>query len=589
VSGSWRYYFIIFVLILGALGLFWRLFDLSILQRSFLLQQSNARILRVVDIPAYRGMITDRYYQPLAVSAQVDSIWINPHVFSPTSSQIHKLALLLQLTPEKIRAKMNKDQPKEFIYLKRGIAPNVSEAIKSLAIQGLFCQHNYHRFYPESDITAHVIGFTNIDDLGQEGLELAYDAWLRGIPGKKKVLKDRLGNIITELDILREPKQGHNLTLSLDSRIQYLAYEELKENIQTLYSTQLDFRLGVEKRAPGVYTLVQEDASNENNNAENSSAKSRFASGSIVVLDVKTGEVLAMVNQPCFNPNHIGKGARGCYRNRAMTDMFEPGSTMKTFSIANALESNRYNVHSKIDTSPGWFTIGANKVQDENNKGIMDLVQILQHSSDVGVAKIILSLSPQRFYGLLHRVGFGESTESTFPGEASGSFTLHNRSPFELATLAFGYGISVTPIQLAKAYAIIAASGLSTPVSLLKIDKLPPGKQVLDPKIARQMLRMLEAVVQGGTGSLAKVPGYRVAGKTGTAYIAGKNGYDKQHYVSSFVGVAPASNPRLVIAVVVVNLSGKQHQGGAVAAPIFSKVMAGALRLLNIPPDDLTN
>ncbi|MBA2653968.1 MAG: penicillin-binding protein 2 [Gammaproteobacteria bacterium] len=549
-SSLWRYFFVVFVLIAATVCLFWRLIDLNILQRGFLLQQSNARILRTVSIPTYRGMITDRYLQPLAISAQVDSIWVNPQLFEPTSLQIEQLAQLLKLPPQKIFVKTQKKSGKEFVYLKRGVAPAASEKIVSLKIAGVFCQHNYHRFYPQSEVAAHVIGFTNVDDQGQEGLELTYDTWLRGIPGKKKVIKDRPGNIITELGVIQAPRQGHNLILSLDNRIQYLAHETLRESIEKF------------------------------------SAKS----GSIVVLDITTGEVLAMVNQPTFNPNHIEKMGDGRYRNRAMTDMFEPGSTMKAFSIASALESGKYNLNSVIDTAPGWLNVNGNVIRDEHNCGVLNLVKILQKSSDVGVAKITLSLPPEHFIELLRRVGFGERTNSAFPGEAAGTLSLRTKwRPFELATLSFGYGISVTTIQLAKAYAIIADHGLERPISLLKVDKVPAGRQVLERKIAEQMITMLEAVVQGGTGSLAKVPGFRVAGKTGTANIAGKNGYDKQHYVSSFVGIAPVSNPRLVVAVVIKDPRGEQHLGGMVAAPIFSKVMSGALRLMNVAPDDLTN
>lgn len=521
--------------------------DLNILQRGFLLQQSNARILRTVNIPAYRGMITDRFHQPLAISAEVDSIWVNPQVFKPSKEQMLRLASILKIPAEKIQAKLGHNS-KEFIYLKRGVPPTASDAIRDLNLKGIFCQHSYHRFYPQSEVTAHVIGLTNVDDQGQEGLELAYDSWLRGVPGKKKVIKDRLGKIITELDITQEPRQGHNLVLSLDSRIQYLAYEELKTHLQKF------------------------------------SAKS----GSIVVLDTATGEVLAMVNQPSYNPNRIEKMADGRYRNRAMTDMFEPGSTLKAFSVISALESKRYSQNSLIDTSPGWLNVGGNLIRDENNYGIMNLVKILQKSSDVGVAKMALSLPPENLVELLHRVGFGERTNTGFPGEASGSLADRAKwRPIELATLSFGYGISVTTIQLAQAYAIIATKGVQRKVSLLKVDAPSAEKQILSKLIATQMLDLLEAVVQGGTGNLAKVAGYRVAGKTGTAYIAGKNGYDRNHYVSSFVGIAPVSKPRLVVAVVINDPRGAEHLGAVVAAPIFSKVMAGALRLLNIPPDDL--
>lgn len=547
VASFWRFYFVILGLLIGTGCLIWRMIDLNLLQRDFLLQQSNARILRVVSIPAYRGMITDRFYQPLAISAQVDSIWVNPQVFAPNTAQLQQLAERLKIPTDKVLSKTAKVPGREFIYLKRGVSPAETDAIKSLEIPGVFFQHEYHRFYPQSDVAAHVIGFTNVDDRGQEGLELAYDGWLTGVTGKKKVVKDRPGNIIADLGVIRHPKQGHNLVLSLDNRIQYLAFQELKDSM------------------------------------EHFNAKS----GSIVVLDVKTGEVLAMVNQPSYNPNHIEKDQGGRYRNRAMTDLFEPGSTIKAFSMASALESGKYNANSIIDTSPGVLNVSGNLIKDEHNYGPMNLVKILQKSSDVGVAKITMSLPPQRLWELLHRVGFGERTNSNFPGEAPGSLVFRAKwRPIELATLSFGYGLSVTPIQLAQAYAIVASSGQAKPISLLKVEQPPTTKQVLAPKIAAQMLQMLEAVVQGGTGALAKVPGYRVAGKTGTAYIANSTGYDRDHYVSSFVGIAPVSNPRLVVAVVIRDPRGQQHLGAVVAAPIFSKVMAGSLRLLNISPDD---
>lgn len=545
-----RYYFVIAVLVLGALCLIWRMIDLNILQRDFLLKQSNARILRVVSIPAYRGMITDRFQQPLAISAQVDSIWVNPQTFEANGQQLSELATLLKIDALKIKNKTSKETLKEFVYLKRGVSPVITEKIRQLQLPGIFFEHDYHRFYPQSEVAAHVIGFTDIDDQGQEGLELAYDSWLRGVPGKKKVLKDRLGNIIDELGVIKAPRQGHNLTLSIDSRIQYLAFEALKE--------------GIEKY----------------------SAKS----GSIVVLDAKTGEILAMVNQPVFNPNHLENMTDGRYRNRAMTDLFEPGSTIKAFSIISALESGRYKSSSLIDTSPGTLNINGNLVRDEHDNGVMDLMKILQKSSDVGTAKITLSLPPQRLWALLHRMGFGERTGTGFPGEASGSLAYRSKwRPFELATLSFGYGISVTATQLAKAYAIIASQGVERPISFVKLQQAPAGKNLIAPTVAHEILTLLEGVVSGGGGSLAKVPGYRVAGKTGTANIACKSGYQRDHYVSSFVGIAPVSNPRLVIAVVIKDPRGTQHLGGMVAAPVFSEVMAGALRMLNISPDDLSN
>lgn len=547
VKSSWRFYFVIVVLLFGAGGLIWRIVDLNILERNFLLAQSNARTLRTVNIPAYRGMITDRFNQPLAISAQVDSIWINPQLFEAAYDQLQKLATLLKIQKEKITDKAQKNSGKEFIYLKRGVSPAITEQIKNLEIPGVYFQHDYHRFYPQSDVLAHVIGFTNIDDQGQEGLELEFDSWLRGVPGKKKVIKDRLGNIVAELDETKQPRQGHDLTLSLDSRVQYLAYEELK------------------------------------NAVENTKAQS----ASIIVLDSKSGEILAMANQPSFNPNHILSMKDGRYRNRAMTDMFEPGSTIKPFSIINALESGKYHYDSQIDTSPGWININGDIVRDEHNNGVMSLTRILEKSSDVGVAKIILSLPPNSLCSLLQRCGFGQRSASAFPGEASGSLLAHTKwYPIEQATLSFGYGISVTAIQLAQAYSILAAGGKFYPPSLIKLDKPPMGKQIIDKDIAKQMLLMLEAVVKNGTGALAKVSGYRVGGKTGTANMVGRNGYEKNHFVSSFVGIAPITDPRLVVVVVIKDPQGK-HQGGEIAAPVFARVMAGSLRLLNVLPDDV--
>lgn len=550
MASLWRFYVVLIGLLVGAFCIVWRMVDLNLLQRKFLLQQGDARVLRMVSIPAYRGMITDRFHQPLAISAQVDSIWVNPQLFDPTLDQLMRLSQITKLSLAKIKEKTIQHSQKEFVYLKRGLTPNEASVVKALNIQGLYFQHDYHRFYPQSEVPAHIIGFTNIDDQGQEGLELAYDSWLRGMCGKKKVVKDRLGNIVADLGVVKEPKQGNQLVLSIDSRIQYAAFEVLKENIQKF------------------------------------SAKS----GSIVVMDSITGEILAMVNQPSFNPNKLEEGDEGRYRNRAMTDLFEPGSTIKVFTMAAALESGRYHLKSKIDTSPGWLNINGNIIRDEHNSGLIDLIQILQKSSDVGVAKLILSLPQESLSGVLKRVGFGERTNTAFPGEASGGLSYRTKwRPIELATLSFGYGVAVTAVQLAKAYSIIAAQGLQKPVSLLKVDEPPRGKRVLATKISQQALLMLEEVVNGGTGSLAKVSGYRVAGKTGTAYIAGKHGYDRARYVSSFVGIAPVSNPRLVVAVVIKEPRGEKHLGAFVAAPAFSEIMSRSLRILNIRPDDLLN
>ncbi len=546
---TWRLIVILLGLLLATLGLIVRLFDLNVLDRSFLLKQSQARILRTINIPAHRGMIVDRMGSPLAISAPVESLWVNPNVFHVSAQQLEKLSRILHIRAAYIRRRAKKIPGREFVYLKRRLPPDVVKNVLALKIKGLYKIREYKRYYPEGAVTAHVVGLTNVDDRGQEGLELAFNKWLSGKNGAKEVVKDRLGQIISNVALLKKPVQGRNLVLSIDHRIQYLAYRALAQAV----------------------------------------TKYHAASGSVVVLNVKTGEVLAMVNQPSYNPNNRPSDHNGRYRNRAVTDIFEPGSVIKPFTIAMALESGNYQVNSMIDTNPGWMMVGGYKIRDDGlNYGKINLTQVLKKSSNVGAAKIMLSLEPQEFWDLLRRMGFGQRTRSGFPGEAGG--TLVSRTvwyPSVVATLAYGYGIAVTTLQLAHAYAILADHGMRLPVSFLKLKQPPHGIQVLDAKVADEIVKMLETVVQrGGTGTRAQVPGYRVAGKTGTAYIAGPKGYNKHKYMSSFVGLAPASNPQLVVAVVVRDPQG-QHFGGLVAAPVFSKVMGGALRVLNIPPDVL--
>jgi cell division protein FtsI (penicillin-binding protein 3) len=389
---------------------------------------------------------------------------------------------------------------------------------------------------------------TNVDDKGQEGIELAYNDWLQGTSGKKWVIKDRLGRTISEVQTLQAQKSGHDLVLSIDKRIQYLAYREL---LSSVMENQAD-------------------------------------SGSAVVLDAKTGEILAMVNQPSFNPNNHRLISTENMRNRALTDTFEPGSTIKAFSLSIALGSGHYTPDTLIDTAPGWMRVGRNIVRDEHPNGVLSVREILDRSSNVGVTKMILSLPSDDLWELLHRVGFGEITGVGFPGEQSGSLIKHEPwGAFTLATLAWGYGLSVNTLQLARAYAIIAMHGKKLPVSLLRLDKPPNGEQVIDPLVADTMLLLLESVVanQEGTGKTARIPGYRVGGKTGTSRLATRGGYEIHNHNAVFVGIAPISNPRLVVAVVIHHPQGKDYHGGAVSGPPFEKIMEGSLRILNVPPD----
>ena len=540
-----RYFLLLSILVLAGSSLVWRISYLNIFQRDFLLKQSDARIRRQINIPAHRGMITDRLGKPLAISAQVFAVWANPKLTSEEKLDLKPLASLLETTESALKKRV--DTKRSFVYLKRGLSPEVASKIKALKIPGVFMQPEYKRFYPEAEVTSHVIGFTNIDDNGQEGLELAYNTYLKGIPGKKEVIKDRMGNIVDELRSIREPKEGHDLALSLDSRVQYLAYLELKKAMTEYNAT----------------------------------------AGSIVILDAETNEVLAMVNQPSFNPNHIVGVQDGRYRNRAVTDQFEPGSTIKAFTIASILNSGKFKPTDEIDTNPGWINLDGHVVEDVHNYGTVSVAQAVQKSSNVAMAKMALELSPNELTKTLRNVGFGESTYSGFPGESGGQIADHRTwKPIEIATLSIGYGIATTTLQLAQSYSVLANQGVKRKVSLIKVDEPSPGRRVLKAGVVDEIMKMLESVVNGGTGRRAKVPGYRVAGKTGTAHIAGAKGYDDKRAIASFVGVAPVSKPKLVAAVVIYEPK-PNHYGGLVAAPVFSKVMAGALRLLNVPPDNV--
>ncbi len=548
---AWRFWFIVILLSLAAFGLFLRMLQLTVFDRQFLQQQGNARTLRTVSIPATRGMITDRNGTPLAISSPVESVWVNPQQFDVKNQQdLDALAKLLHDTPKTLKTRLKKNSQREFVYLKRHVEPAVAEKVMASQIPGIYLKREYQRFYPEGEVTAHVLGFTNIDDQGQEGMELAYDQWLRGAPGKERVLKDRLGRVVAIEDIIKPEQPGHKLVLSIDHRLQYLAYRELQRVVK----------------------------------------QSKAKSGSIVILDVQTGEVLAMVNQPAFNPNKQHRHSGSRYRNRAVTDVFEPGSTIKAFSVVNALQSGHYGADSIVDTSPGKIMVHGHEVSDgHRNNGRITVTQILQRSSNIGVSKLTLSLAPNSLWKTLHNFGFGQRTHSGFPGEVTGSLVEHDPwDPFVLATLSFGYGMSVTPLQLAQAYAILATGGVKHPVSLIKLDKSPSSQRVISEHVAHSVLAMLGTVTKkGGTATRARIPGYSVAGKTGTVRIVGEHGYEKDRHIGIFVGVAPASEPRIVTAVVVNDPRAGGFYGGLVAAPLFAKVTGGALRMLDVPPDDL--
>ena len=539
-----------FIVILSIL--IWRMLDLMVLDRQFLRGQGNARSLRVVDIPAYRGMITDREGAALAVSTPVQSLWVNPKGFKPNPAQLKKLSALLGESPGQLSKRVQALNTRGFVYLHRQLPPMIAKKIAALDIPGVHFQEEFKRYYPEGDSTAQLIGFTNIDDNGIEGLELAYQHWLVGFSGKKRVLKDRTGRIIEELDIISNPQPGHSLELSIDRRIQFFAYHELQATLE----------------------------------------KFGAKSGTVVVLDTKTGEVLAIANSPSFNPNARSHYTLDSYRNKAFTDTFEPGSVMKPFSIASAMDTGRFTPTTIIDTRPSWMVVNGHTIRDVHNYGVLDVTGVLRYSSNVGVTKMVLTSPPEQLIDLLMRSGIAQRTESGYPGESEGAIVrTKDANPFVLATLSFGYGMSVTAAQLAKSYLIFANEGRLSPINLLHNENQQPvkGVQVINPKTAHQILMMLEAVVNDGTGKSAQVPGFRVAGKTGTARVAGKNGYAERRYIGSFIGIAPVSDPRLIVAVFIHEPTKAGYYGAAVAAPLFAKVMGMALRILDVRPDQSIN
>ena len=547
--GSRRRGLILVLYMAGMVLLMWRAVDLHVLNRDFLQGHGDTRALRTVEIPAHRGMITDRNGEPLAISTPVSSIWATPRKVMASGTDLAPLARSLEIPVDELKRELQDRAGRDFVYLKRQIEPSLADKMMSLDIPGISMVREDRRYYPSGEISAHVIGFTNIDDIGQEGIELAYDDWLRGKPGSKKVLQDRLGRIVADVESIRTAEPGKNLELSIDQRIQYLAYRELKAAVST----------------------------------------HKARSGALVILDARTGEVLAMVGQPSYNPNNRN-GLKGEYfRNRVVTDVFEPGSTIKAFIIAAALESGQYTPDTMIDTRPGYFKVGNHTIRDHNNYGVIDVATVIQKSSNVGASKIALSLEPSKLWDTLTSVGFGITSGSGFPGEASGYLAPSNNwSEVELATIAFGYGISVTLMQLAQAYMVLATDGMMLPVSFVKSTQPPVGKRVMPADIASQLRDMLAAVVKKeGTGQRAAVTGYSVAGKTGTIHKAESGGYSENRYLSLFAGMAPVKDPRLVMVVMIDEPRGEEYYGGQVAAPVFSKVMAGTLRLLDIAPDDL--
>jgi cell division protein FtsI (penicillin-binding protein 3) len=546
-SHSIRHALVLTVFLGGFVVLAARAAYLQVFNSDFLQDQGNARHSRLVKDNSHRGMILDRNGSPLAVSTPVDSVWAHPPTLADERRSWPRLAAAVGMSTRELSQLLSKHEGREFMYLKRHVAPEFAARVMALKVPGVALQREYRRYYPLGPVAAHVVGFANIDDQGQEGIELAYESWLGAVPGTKRVLRDLQGNAVEIAESVVLPKPGKDLVLSIDGRIQYLAYRELK--------------LAVEEH-----------------NAR---------AGSAIVLDARTGEVLAMVNEPDFNPNNRGDLHSQTFRNRAVTDLFEPGSTLKPFTVAVALESGRYSPDTVIDTTPGLIKVGDRTIRDVHNYGVLTVAGVIEKSSNVGASKIALSLNKKSIWEMLTSVGFGKPVGSKLPGEVGG--LLHPSSswvPVEQASVSFGYGISVTPLQLAHAYAVLANGGEVIPLSLTRRDDAVSGERVMSISTARRIQSMLElAVSHQGTGAAAQVADYRVAGKTGTVRKLTATGYSEEKYVGWFSGFAPASDPRLVMVVAIDEPRHGGYFGGEVAAPVFSRVMAGALRLLDIAPD----
>ncbi|SFR73298.1 peptidoglycan synthetase FtsI [Marinobacter daqiaonensis] len=543
---AWRFGCVmgVFLLVVGALG--WRLVDLHVVDREFLRQQGDVRTIRVDAIDAHRGMITDRYGEPLAVSTPVETLWANPGETDPDDPRLASLASVIGVNEAQLRKRLREYGSREFIYVRRKVQPSIAREALALGIPGFYSRLEYKRYYPAGEVSAHLVGFTDIDEAGQEGVELSYNEWLSGVPGRKRVLRDNRGRLIRDLSLIRDARPGKDLTLSLDLRLQYLAYRELKAVVQA-------------HKARG---------------------------GTLVMLDVDTGEVLAMVNQQSYNPNDRRQLDPARLRNKAVTDLFEPGSTMKPLAMAAALESGDYSLDTVINTSPGHRRFGRFTIRDHRNYGALSLTDIIVRSSNVGISLIANDLGGDLIRDFYFQLGLGQPTGIGFPGEAVGVLPSTNRwRPVEEATLSYGYGMSVNALQLAQAYMALANGGVRYPVSLTRLQQPPIGHRVMSETVAMQVRDMLQQAVERGTGKRALPALYSAGGKTGTVHLVGANGYEDSQYKAIFAGMAPMEDPKIVTVVAVDAPQGGDYYGGEVAAPVFARVMGDALRLLNVRPE----
>lgn len=549
----WRFRLVLALLALMVGAIAWRIIDLHVIDHDFLQAHGDARSVRHIPIPAHRGLITDRNGEPLAVSTPVTTLWANGKELAKAPGRWAELATALGQEPKAFAERLQQASKREFMYLVRGLTPEQGQVILDLKVPGVYGLEEFRRFYPAGEVTAHVVGFTDVDDRGREGMELAFDEWLAGVPGKRQVLKDRRGRLIKDVQVTQNAKAGKALALSIDLRLQYLAHRELRN------------------------ALVENGAK----------------AGSLVIIDVKTGEVLAMANQPTYNPNNRRSLDPAAMRNRAMIDVFEPGSTVKPLSMSAALQSGRWKPENIVEVWPGSLQIGRYTIKDvsKTQGRELDLTGILINSSNVGMSKIAFDIGGESIFNMMQQLGLGQDTGLGFPGERVGELPNHRKWPkAETATLSYGYGLSVTAVQLVHAYAVLANNGVSVPLTMTRADRIPDGVQVMSQDVAKTMQGMLQQVIEAPRGVFrAQVPGYHVSGKSGTARKAsvGTKGYTANAYRSMFAGFAPSSNPRIAMVVVIDEPSKAGYFGGLVSAPVFSRVMAGSLRLMNITPDNL--
>jgi cell division protein FtsI (penicillin-binding protein 3) len=542
----WRWRLLLLALLAWFVLLFARAVYLQGLNTDFLQREGRARMSRVLEISAHRGMIADRRGAPLAISTPVESLWADPTDVGASPGQLKELAGLLGMGEKELHEKLARHD-RDFAYIRRHLPPEQAEAVMRMGLSGFYLKREHRRYYPAGEVTAHILGFTGVDDNGLEGLEYAFQDWLGGVPGSRRVLKDRLGHVVENVESIRAPQQGRDLALTLDLDIQYLAYRELAQAVN----------------------------------------RHKARSGSVVVLDGRNGEILALANYPSFNPNNRSDYRTGRTRNRAVADVFEPGSTLKPFTVASALDQGKVGPNTMIDTGPGYMVLGPARIRDVHPKGRLTVTEAIQVSSNVATAKIALSLPAAKLWASLDRAGFGRYPNTGAPGEALGRLRPYTAwRPIEQATISYGHGISVSLLQLAQAYTVFANDGRLLRASLIRGIRKQPPVQVFAPRTAQAVLAMMEKVVApGGTAPKAQVPGYRIAGKTGTAHKLIGGSYASDKYVSSFIGLGPVGDPRLVLAVMIDEPTAGQYYGGSVAAPVFSRIMAGALAKLGIAPD----